>query len=205
MRKEYKNFAITSRTKCLALWAMSCGLWAAGYGLWTMDYGLSAETNEEQLASSVLSQVRFIASKTKTLEELGKQTLSQAAIFLDMKESALPILHRALKPAEKNWKVRYWVCDLLGYIGNAETSQKLLQIVGDENEVNLTRRRALDSILEIERRESGIGKKELKVKLRLIAKKIKNARVKKKIQWTIKRLSHPHPDPLPSRERIGPK
>lgn len=176
--KAYKNSKVSSRLSGLSVFSIF-------YFLFNLSF---AGPNEEQLATSVLSEVRQIASKTKNLEELGKQSLSQATVLLDLKEPVLPVLEQILLAREENWKVRYWVTDLVGYIGNVKTSEKLLKIVTNNKELSLIRRRALDSILEIERRNAGFGKRELKIKLQRIEKKIKNLRVKKKIQRLIQSL-----------------
>lgn len=147
-----------------------------------------AAGEEEELLQSTLKEVEFIAKNTKTLEAFGKETLSQSQIFLDLKSSGVPLLLQTLKRKEKNWKVRYWACDMLGYVGEAEAEKELLSLVSDQSQARLLRLRALDSILEIERRAAGIGKKELRTKLYKLAKKIKDVRLKRKIQKTIRRI-----------------
>lgn len=159
-----------------------------------------AGMREEELIQSTLLQVEAISERSKTLEMLGKETLSQSSTLLDLSSASVPALLKVLQNRKKNWKLRYWATDMLGYVGDSKAAAELLKIVRDEQEVRLIRLRALDSSLEIalkdksatssspEKRKQGIRKKKLKEKLKISLKRIKDVRVKKKVRWAISKL-----------------
>lgn len=122
-------------------------------------------SQEEKLIQNTLEQVEKICKRTKNIESLGKETLSQSAVLLDLSESSLPALIKIVRNRNKDWRMRYWAADMIGYVGNPKTVAVLLKLAQNKKEKKLIRLRALDSIAEIETRypkELKYLKKELK-------------------------------------------
>lgn len=150
---------------------------------------------EENLIRSVLNQVEIIAQKSKTLDEFGKQTLTQSATILDLKESSESVLLKTVAQSNKDWKVRFWVVDILGYVGNSETETVLLKIIGNEKEKSLIRIKSLESLMEINKKSGKEHSKNLKSNLRKISKKTRSRTVKMKIKKAVLQLNQPRITP----------
>jgi len=134
-----------------------------------------------------LNQVQAISKKSKTLDELGKKTLSQATTLLDLGESGLPVLTKWVTNPQKDWRVRYWATDMCGYVGNSKTEGTLLLLVKNEKEKKAIRLRALDSLAEIQNRSRQGSEKILKT-LGVRLKKAKDPELKNKISWTMNQI-----------------
>lgn len=148
------------------------------------------QTDMDQLTLSILSEVESICKRSKTLEAAGKETLSQSATLLDFGESTLPVLLKTLNNRKKNWKMRYWITDLLGYVGNKKTVYTLLKIAGNEKEIKEIRLRALDSLLELQRRNNTDSEllNWVKKKLRKLGKQTQDQKIRRKIQATLSKM-----------------
>ena len=107
---------------------------------------------ENEVVRSVLLRVEQIALRFPDLDSLGRNTLGQAVVILDLKEEAVPELLKACSDPKKNWKTRYWAVDLLGYVGNSGALSALTGIVKNKNEIKTIRLQALGAIREIAKR-----------------------------------------------------
>jgi hypothetical protein len=132
-----------------------------------------------QKVEKILKRVENI-SKNKGLEFLGRSTMSESVELMDMGVKVCPVLVSKLK-ISKDWKLRFWLVDLLGYIPSRENIIPLVEVIEDSTEKEITRLRACDSLKELNYTES--------IEHLLIAKDIvKNEKLKQKIEETIERL-----------------
>jgi HEAT repeat protein len=129
-----------------------------------------------QKVESILKRVENIAEK-RNLDELGRSTMSESVELMDIGAKVTPVLIDKLKISE-NWKLRYWIVDLLGYIPNRQNVIPLVEVVEDNTENQITRIRACDSLKELRYNDA--------VEHLLIAKDIvKEEELRNKIQETI--------------------
>ena len=142
--------------------------------------GQEIKRYDRELAGSVLLQVEKLSENAETLDQLGKETLEQSAAILDMGESSLPLLLKMFRDKGKNWKMRYWATDILGYVGNRKTLPHLFKSVRDETEYQTIRLRALDSIMEISRKDGDTA--SVRRDLLKMLPRIKNKKVREKIK-----------------------
>ncbi len=140
------------------------------------------------------------ASEYEELEEFGKKLLTQSSVVLDMPEMSRPILVRTARNLDKDWKVRYWCVDMLGYIGTQKSVRTLQKILLNENEMGPVRARSIDSMLEIHRR---LNTKPAAVRsdLREFQNKIQNAAVKQKLVSAIDSLKPVEKTPKKSKRK----
>ena len=89
------------------------------------------------------------AGKSNSLRLLGKRTLAQGAVILDLGAESLPVLLEALTDRGRDWKVRYWAADMLGYVGDGQTAYVLMEVARDGKENGPVRVRAVESVAEI--------------------------------------------------------
>jgi hypothetical protein len=146
---------------------------------------LCAGEREKELTRNILIQVESLSNKAKTLDFLGKETMSQSAEIMDLGEESLPVLLQALKDRTKDWKLRYWVTDLLGYVGTGACEDDLLLVIKNPGEKKLIRLRACDSLAGISERGKLDGRK-LRIRLKSLLKSVRNKEVARKIQRTIR-------------------
>ena len=151
-------------------------------GIVSLSNGLSKD-----LSKGILDQVETAARKARTLEELGKETLGQSAEILDLGEASQKALLGTLKNRKKDWKLRYWAADILGYVGNGSAVGPLLSAAGDSRHDRRVRLRSCDSLAEIAFRKKTDPQK-LRARLGKMLKKEKDKAVKKKIRETLKKL-----------------
>lgn len=146
-----------------------------------------AGRNEDQLARSTLAQVESLARASRSLDRLGKDTMTQAATFLDLGDDGLPVLVRASIDRRKDWKVRFWTVDLLGYVGREDTVPYLLQAAANARERREVRLRALDSIAGISGRKP-VRLAPVRAALRRLRKRTRDRRVRRKIGSVLAKL-----------------
>ncbi|MFB0527191.1 MAG: hypothetical protein ACETVO_06975, partial [bacterium] len=63
-----------------------------------------------------LTEVEKICQNSESLDIVGQSTMTQSARLIDLGKAASPVLVSVVQDKTKNWKFRYWTCDLLGYI-----------------------------------------------------------------------------------------
>ena len=112
-----------------------------------------AGEKEKAIARSALREVEAIARREKNLDKFGKSTLSQAAVILDFGVQAQPVLLMNLKDKRKDWKVRFWVADILGYVGDEGSAGALWNMEKNLRERKEVRQRARLALRAIEKRE----------------------------------------------------
>lgn len=140
-----------------------------------------------QIVESTLAQVDSLARSMETLELFGKNTLEQASTVLDMGPDACPTLAKWLKNRRKDWKTRYWVADMLAYVGRADTIKPLMRAVRSEKEHRAVRLRALESIEELWKKYRA-NTRELRADLESALAKTRDPKVREHIRRTLNEI-----------------
>ncbi len=103
----------------------------------------------EKAISKDLTEVEEICQNSESLDVVGKSTMTQSARLLDLGKVASPVLVSVVQDKNKNWKFRYWACDLLGYIEDERNILPLIAVVEDSAEEEQIRFCALQAIGEM--------------------------------------------------------
>ncbi len=134
------------------------------------------DTETRQRVEHILGRIRT-ASREKTLENLGRSTMSESVALMDMGDRIAPILIQELKSGS-NWKFRFWLVDMLGFVGGYGNILPLVEVIEDNSEREKVRLRACESIKELRLPEA--------VRYLLVSREIvSNPRVKAEIQKAI--------------------
>lgn len=128
----------------------------------------------------ILKEVKDISKKHNNLENFGIATMQQSIEILDIGKIASPLLIDELYTTA-DYKYKYWLVDMLGYFNDRRNIFPLLAIVEDETEEINLRKRAIESIKEI-------GRKEAIKKLIESYSIVKNPAIKEKIAEAIVNL-----------------
>ncbi|OGR98246.1 MAG: hypothetical protein A2902_06390 [Elusimicrobia bacterium RIFCSPLOWO2_01_FULL_64_13] len=140
------------------------------------------------------------AGKSNSLRLLGKRTLAQGAVILDLGAESLPVLLEALTDRGRDWKVRYWAADMLGYVGDGQTAYVLMEVARDGKENGPVRVRAVESVAEIASR-GGMEPERAREGLMRVARAA-NRELADKVSAAVKRLERLKP--ASSRAKPGP-
>ena len=133
---------------------------------------VEGDTERKQKAEYILKKVENIA-RYHNLDYLGRSTMSEAVEIMDIGAGAIPVLVRKLKDSA-NWKLRYWIVDIMGYIQSRSNIVPLIEVVEDNMEKEIIRIRACESLKELRYRKA--------YEYLLISRDIvKNINVKRKI------------------------
>lgn len=63
-----------------------------------------------------------------------------------------------------DWKVRFWIVDMLGYLENPDGVRPLQRVIGDERELDIIRERARLSLRRVTRQKKETASDGLAVK-----------------------------------------
>jgi|GEM_PF-5323190 len=99
---------------------------------------------EKEKVRSVIREVESISGKYDSLDEFGRNTVSQGKEVLGIGPSAVYTLSNCLNSPD--WKVRFWIADMLGYLDNEDAKRPLLRLVNDKNENIQVRNQAEKSL-----------------------------------------------------------
>ncbi len=91
--------------------------------------------------------VRALETKSRaagSLDAFGRATMSEGKVILDLGEGAVYAV--ALHCGHRDWKVRYWIADMLGYLDNSDAGRPLLRMLEKEGEHPLVKQQALRSM-----------------------------------------------------------
>ncbi len=137
------------------------------------------DTETWQKAESVLEKVEEIA-KEYDLGYLGRNTMNESVEMMDIGTAVSPVLVEKLKVSQ-NWKFRFWIVDILGFIANKDNIIPLIEVIENNTEKEIVRLRACESLKEL--------KYSRTIEHLLISKDmVKNRSVKEKIDETIEFL-----------------
>ncbi|MBN2408015.1 MAG: HEAT repeat domain-containing protein [Elusimicrobia bacterium] len=101
-----------------------------------------------QKVEYVLKRVEAL-SVSADLNALGQSTMSEAVEIMDMGPVTAPVLAEKLKSASSNWKFRFWIVDLMGYIDTPKVILPLVEVIEDKAENEKVRIRACESLKEL--------------------------------------------------------
>jgi len=103
----------------------------------------------EKTIKKDISEVEKICQNSESLDVVGQSTMTQSARLMDLGKAASPALVSVVQDKTKNWKFRYWACDLLGYIEDERNILPLIAVIEDSVEEEKIRFCALQSIEEM--------------------------------------------------------
>jgi len=103
----------------------------------------------EKAIKKDLTEVEKICQNSESLDVVGKSTMTQSARLIDLGKAASPVLVSVVQDKSKNWKFRYWACDLLGYIKDERNILPLIAVIEDSVEEEKIRFCALEAIAEM--------------------------------------------------------
>jgi len=92
----------------------------------------------------IISQLEKISKKCGTLEEFGRQTVTLGMNILSIGPSAVYVLSPRIN--NQDWKVRFWIVDILGYLGNPDAERPLTRVINNETEQEEVREQAAKSL-----------------------------------------------------------
>lgn len=103
----------------------------------------------EKAIKKDLTEVEKICQNSESLDVVGKSTMTQSARLIDLGKVASPVLVSVVQDKTKNWRFRYWACDLLGYIKDERNILPLIAVIEDSAEQEKIRFCALGAIAEM--------------------------------------------------------
>ena len=103
-----------------------------------------ADAAQKARVRSIIKQVEDISKRCKTLDEFGRETVAQGKDMLSVGPCAVYALSNCL--GDPDWKVRFWIADMLGYLENPDARRPLLRVIKDESENSEVRRQAEKSL-----------------------------------------------------------
>lgn len=95
----------------------------------------------------VIRQVTAISRHCRSIDELGRNTLKQSTELLNIGGPAVYALSPCL--ATEDWKVRFWIADILGYLNNQDARRPLLRLLSNRDEPLRVRRQAYRSLRKL--------------------------------------------------------
>jgi hypothetical protein len=111
------------------------------------EYRVDEETDKK--IKEYLSEVEKICQNSESLDVIGQSTMTQTARLIDLGNTVSPMLVSVVQDKTKNWRFRYWACDLLGYIEDEKNILPLIAVIEDTSEEEKIRFCALQAIDEM--------------------------------------------------------
>jgi hypothetical protein len=106
------------------------------------------DSAEKAKVRSVISEVENISRECDTLDEFGRKTIAQGNEMLAIGSSAVYTLSSCLNNTD--WKVRFWIADMLGYLDNKDAKRPLSRLINDKKENVKVRNQAENSLKRLE-------------------------------------------------------
>lgn len=100
-----------------------------------------------QKIERILKRVENVA-RQHDLDYLGRSTLKESVEIMELGVKVSHVLVEKLK-LTGNWKFRFWIVDMLGYIPNRDNIVSLIEVIEDSTEEELVRLRACESLEEL--------------------------------------------------------
>lgn len=97
--------------------------------------------------SIIMHEVENISRSTDNLDEFGKRTLKQGKEILDIGAKCIYVLSWYLD--NPDWKVRFWIVDIMGYLKNMEAERPLSRVIDNPDEEKTVKDRALKSLKKL--------------------------------------------------------
>lgn len=102
------------------------------------------DASEKSKIYKIIRSIEKLSQKSKNLNEFGSKTLKQSKDILDIGHSSVYVLSTLLD--NPDWKVRFWIVDIMGYLNNIDAERPLIKILNNKNERKIIRKRALKSL-----------------------------------------------------------
>jgi hypothetical protein len=119
-------------------------------GLWAGDGVRRYPTVKEKIeVRLIVRELERISKDSVTLDEFGQRTLKQSQEVLQIGAPAVYSLSLCLN--NKDWRVRFWIADILGYLNNPDARRPLLRLLDNNTERQAVRKRAIVSIKMLQR------------------------------------------------------
>lgn len=119
---------------------------------WTLDKSKLDQLRRITVKRHVAGVIRtlgIIAGRTKSLDSFGRSTMAQASEILDAGTPCVEFLSGNLSRRDLDWRVRYWIADILGYLKSEASARVLKKMMFDKNERKEVRKRAVQSLEQI--------------------------------------------------------
>lgn len=113
----------------------------------TVVHRMGMDDEIYQKIKSILEGVEDIA-RQHDLDYFGRSTLKESVEIMELGAKASPVLVERLKMS-KNWKFRFWIVDMLGYIPHRDNIVPLIEVIEDCTEEEIVRLRACESLKEL--------------------------------------------------------
>jgi len=97
---------------------------------------------------AIIAQVGKISSGSASLEDFGRATMGQSKAILAMGPPAVYALSNCL--GDPDWKVRFWITDMLGYLDNPDAKRPLKRVLDSSSEKVEVKRRAGESLKRLD-------------------------------------------------------
>jgi len=97
---------------------------------------------------SIVREVESISRKSRTLDELGSASVLQGQEMLSAGPGAVYVLSNCL--ANPDWKVRFWIIDMLGYLENPDARRPLMRVIRNVSEKKQLREEAQRSLKRLD-------------------------------------------------------
>ncbi len=140
---------------------------------------LRGEGGGEGIDAILLDAQRICADPDLT--RIGIRTQGHAAQIMRMGADAAPRLVRDLRNPRLNWRYRFWLVDLSGYLREPRLAGPLLSIVEDSRDQPAVRRRAVTALV-------ALGAKEMLPELTRAYRRERDPFVRERIGEGIRKL-----------------
>ncbi len=97
---------------------------------------------------SIIKEVRAISIQCDELEDFGRKTIEQGKQMLSVGPFAVYALSNCLD--DPDWKVRFWITDMLGYLENPDARRPLMRVINNVSEEEQVRRQAESSLKKLD-------------------------------------------------------
>ena len=82
----------------------------------------------------ILKRVRITAGESQSLDSLGLATMAEAIEIMEIGSGAVKILTEELKREKEDWRIRFWLIDMLGYLNHEYAVEPLASIMLNSSE-----------------------------------------------------------------------
>jgi len=120
-----------------------------------ISYPTSVQKNRITLIIKGLAKK---SEKANTLDEFGRMSMKESKEVLDMGPGAVYVL--SLYWCYPDWKVRYWIADILGYLENPDAERPLQRMLQNPHERDKVKLRVQKSLKRLEAYKNKIAANE---------------------------------------------
>ena len=106
---------------------------------------LQSDAAQKAEVRAIVNEVQSISKRCRTLDEFGRKTIEQGKKVLSIGECAVYPLSTCLDD-NTDWKVRFWIIDMLGYLENPDARRPLLRTINNAAEKEIVKQQAEKSL-----------------------------------------------------------